>query len=143
MKRILARIVLTELLLAMLVGCNSPTTKQAATEQVPQVIAGNEMAAIARLRSIATAEMQYQFDSGGSYATLDELIKNRMISDLSEAKLNGYRFDVRVRPGRFEATAVPVRFGITGKRSFYVDESRIMRGADKRGDQAVASDPEV
>ena len=143
MKRMLARIVFVGFLLAMLVGCDSPKTKQAATEQVPQVIAGNEMAAVARLRSIATAEMQYQLDSGGSYATLDELIKNRLIGDLSEAKLNGYRFDVRVMPGRFEATAVPVRFGITGKRSFYVDESRIMRGADKRGEQAAASDPEV
>lgn len=143
MKHMLARVVLMELLLAMFVGCNSPTTKQAATDQAPQVIAGNEMAAIARLRSIATAEMQYQMDSGGNYATMDELIKNRLISDLSEARLNGYRFDVRVQPGRFEATAVPVRVGITGKRSFYVDESRIMRGADRRGEQAVASDPEV
>ena len=143
MKRMLARIVFVGLMLAMFVGCGTPTTKQAATDQAPQVIAGNEMAAVARLRSIATAEMQYQLDSGGSYATLDELIKNRLIGDLSEAKLNGYRFDVRVTPGRFEATAVPVRFGITGKRSFYVDESRIMRGADRRGEQAVASDPEV
>ncbi len=143
MKQRLARIVFIGLLPAIFVGCDSPATKQAATDQAPQVIAGNEMAAIARLRSIATAEMQYQFDSGGNYATMDELIKNRLIGDLSEAKLNGYRFDVRVMPGRFEAIAVPVRFGITGKRSFYVDESRIMRGADKRGGQAVASDPEV
>ena len=143
MKRILITIVIVGLLLAMQSGCSMPASKQAATDQAPQVIAGNEMAAIARLRSIATAEMQYQLDSGGSYATMDELIKNRLIGDLSEAKLNGYRFDVRVTAGRFEATAVPVRFGITGKRSFYVDESRIMRGADRRGEQAVASDPEV
>lgn len=143
MKRMLTRIVFLLLPLAMFAGCDSPKAKQAATDQAPQVIAGNEMAAVARLRSIATAEMQYQLDSGGSYATMDELIKNRLIGDLSEAKLNGYRFDVRVTPGRFEATAVPVRFGITGKRSFYVDESRVMRGADRRGEQAVASDPEV
>ena len=143
MEQRLARIILTGLLLAMFAGCDLPATKQAATDQAPQVIAANEMAAIARLRSIATAEIQYQLDSGGNYATLDELIKNRLIGDLSEAKLNGYRFDVRVMPGRFEATAVPVRFGITGRRSFYVDESRMMRGADRRGEQAVASDPEV
>jgi hypothetical protein len=137
------RIFFVGLLLATLAGCDSSKTKQAATDQAPQVIAGNEMAAVARLRSIATAELQYQLDFGGSYATLDELIKNRLIGDLSEAKLNGYRFDVRVMPGRFEATAVPARFGITGRRSFFVDESRIMRGADKRGEQAAASDPEV
>ena len=138
MKRIGAKITLSGIILAMLVGCNSQ-----ANEQAPQAIAGNEMAAMTRLRAIASAEMRYQADSGGSYATLDELIEKRFVGDPSKGKLTGYRFEVRVRPGGFEATAVPVQFGISGKRSFYVDETRIMRGADKRGAQAASSDPEV
>ena len=138
MKSTLARIALLELILAIFVGCNSQNDGQPT-----QVIAGNEMAAMARLRSIATAEIQYQVDSGGNYATLDQLIKNRLITDPSEGKLAGYRFEVRVRPSGYEATAVPVRVGVSGKRSFYIDETRVMRGADKRGAPAVSADPEV
>jgi len=138
MKRTVKIIALLELMLAISAACNVQTTGQA-----PQVVAGNEMAAMTRLRSIATAEIQYQLDSGGKFATLEELIDNRLIGDPSEGKLAGYNFKVRVRPGGFEATAVPVRHGISGKRSFYIDETRIMRGAEKRGDQAGPGDPEA
>ncbi len=113
------------------------------TEQVPQVIAANESAAIARLLSIVTAQMTLQFEGDGKYATLDELVAKGAMSNASQGKLTGYRFDVKVKPGGFEATAVPEKFGITGKRSFYVDESRIMHAADKGGSPANASDPTV
>jgi hypothetical protein len=125
-------------------GCNtSRSMSDNKFEQVPQVIAANEMAAIARLRSIVTAEMTLQFEGDGKYATLDELVAKGALSKPSQGKLTGYRFDVKVKPGGFEATAVPVTPNVSGKRSFYVDESRIMRAADKGGVPASASDPAV
>jgi hypothetical protein len=119
------------------------TTKDKGPEQVGAVIAANESAAMARLRSIVTAESAYQVESGGEYATLDTLVQRGMMADPSRGKLTGYRFEVSVKPGGFEATAVPERYGITGRRSFYVDQSRQLHGADKSGAQASASDPDA
>ncbi len=129
-------------LAVLLTGCG-PTKTEVTYEQVPQVVAGNEMAAQARLRSIVSAEMSYTMESGGEFASLDALVEKGLMADPSRGKLTGYRFNVRVKSGGFEATAEPERYGITGKRSFFVDESRILRGADKRGSSASASDPEI
>ena len=65
------------------------------------------------------------------------------MGDPSEGKLARYRFEVRVKPNGFEATAVPENYGVTGKQSFYLDETRTMRGADKQGAKATVSDPPV
>ncbi len=110
--------------------------------QVPHVTAANEIAAQARLRSISTAEMAY-FAEQGKYATLDELLRMGLLNDPSRGKLSGYRFDVRVKDQSFEATAVPENFGVTGRRSFYIDDTGVMRAAERGGAAATASDPEV
>ena len=112
-------------------------------EQMPQVTAANEMAAISRLRSIANAELGYQLETPGEYATLDQLVKQGLIGDPNDGKLANYRFEIRVRTGGFDATAVPLKYGISGKRSFYVDETRIVRGSDRNGAQATGADPQV
>ena len=98
---------------------------------------------MARLRAIAAAEARYQVESGGEYGSLDQLIQKGYASDPSRGKLTGYRFEVQVRGRGFQVTAVPERFGITGKRSFYVDETNVIRAADKKGAPATASDPEA
>ena len=111
--------------------------------QVPQVIAANEIAAQARLRSITTAEMAYYMQDGTKYGTLDELVQSGFLNDPSRGNLRGYRFDVRVKDFSFEATAVPENFGVTGRRSFYVDDTGVMRAVERGGAAATASDPEV
>jgi hypothetical protein len=111
--------------------------------QAPHATAANEIAAMARLRAIAMAETHYQIESSGKYGTLDQLIKKGLVNDPSQGKLTGYKFDVEVTADGFRATAAPERFGVTGKRSFYIDERNVMRGADKGGARADASDPEV
>ncbi|HLG18164.1 MAG TPA: hypothetical protein VJH03_27230 [Blastocatellia bacterium] len=108
--------------------------------QSPQVTLANELAAQARLRSIATAEAAHQADSG-VYATLDELIERELLADPARGKLSSYKFEVRLHPNGFEATAVPEKFGISGRRSFYIDETNVIRGAEKGGAPATASDP--
>ncbi|HWC76832.1 MAG TPA: hypothetical protein VG778_05190 [Blastocatellia bacterium] len=109
--------------------------------QFTMVIAANETAAKARLLAISTAEAVYQAESGGEFATLEELEEAEYMGDPSEGKLANYRFEVRVKPGGFEATAVPEKYGVTGNNSFYIDETRVMRGADKKGAKATSSDP--
>lgn len=140
MKRI--SITFLALLFVTFAGCDV-VKKSGQIEQSSMVTAANEMAAISRLRSIANAEFNYQAQSGGEYGTLDQLVERGLIGDLSSGKLKGYRFEVRVRTGGFEATAVPERVGVTGVRSFYIDQSRIVRGADKKGESATEFDPQV
>lgn len=138
------RFILIATVALLFAGCSmSQSTSSSQTEQLPQVIAANEMAALARLQSIVTAEMSYQMESGGKYATLDELVEKGALTSPSKGKLTGYRMEVKVTPSGFAATAVPERFPMTGKRSFYVDESRTVHGADKGGLPASASDPAI
>lgn len=126
---------------AVVIGGCSESQKR--PEQVVLVTAANETAAMTRLRAIAAAEGQYQVSSGGEYGTLPQLIEKRFVNDPSSGKLTGYRFEVQVKLGGFAATAVPVQSGISGTRSFYVDETNIMRGSANHGAPATASDPEV
>jgi Tfp pilus assembly protein PilE len=136
MKRV--QIMLGVTMLPILTCCGSQPA-----EQSVMVTAANETAAMARLRAIAAAEARYQVESGGEFATLDQLIEKRYVNDPSRGKLTGYRFEVRVSPGAFQATAVPEKFPVTGTRSFYIDQSNVMRAADKKGAPASASDPEA
>lgn len=142
MKRVLIVCAALCIVLAV-IGCDMVKKSDGKIEQSSMVVAANETAAISRLRSIANAEFNYQAESGGEYGTLDQLIDKGIIGDPSRGKLTGYKFEVRVRPGGFEATAVPERAGLTGIRSFYINESRIVRGADKKGESATEFDPEV
>jgi hypothetical protein len=134
-----SRLTLFLSLIFVLAGCFSDS----ATEQSPQVIAANELAAMTRLRSIAKAEALYMVDTGGTYATLDELINKNLVTDPEGGKLTGYNFEIHLKPEGFEATAVPVQPGISGTRSFYIDETNVLRGAAKQGAKATSSDKEV
>ena len=95
MSRAFARAFLVGLVAATLGGCNRQPL-----EQPVMVTAATETAAMARLRAIAGAEARYQVESGGDYATLDQLIQKRYVNDPSSGKLTGYLFEVLVRAGR-------------------------------------------
>jgi hypothetical protein len=139
MKYSFLRLVLLALVASLIAACSSPQPG----EQSVIVTAANETAAMARLRAIAAAEASYQVESGGEYGTLDQLIQKRYVNDPTSGKLIGYRFEVQVKPGGFQVTAVPEKAGVTGKRSFYLDETNVLHAADKKGAPATASDPEA
>jgi len=123
------------------IGTNQAGETPQSGQVPPQVTAANEMAVIARLRSISSAETLYYAESG-KYTTLDDLLSKQYLSDPSQGKLQGYRIEVSLKPDGFAATAVPNKYGVTGKRSFYLDQTNVLRGGDKAGSQATASDPE-
>jgi hypothetical protein len=137
-------ILLTVIICAIFaLSCQTATaTKDRKPQQVPMVIVANETAALARLHSIVTAEESYMAETS-HYGSLDDLISHDYIRDPSQGKLTGYRFDVRVTAIGFEVTAVPEKYGITGNRSFYIDQSNVTRAADRNGAPATASDPQV
>jgi len=128
-------------MLAVLAGACSE--KRTVIEAPPHAVVANELAALARLRSIASAELLYHAQSGGGYAPLDELTQKGFVNDPGQGKLTGYKFEVKTAGENFQVLATPEKYGISGKRSFYIDTQNVMRGADKKGEPASASDPEV
>jgi hypothetical protein len=103
----------------------------------------NESIAKSLLQTVASAEATFQSTKGdGRYGTLEELLAEGLISkDLLEKY--GYKIGVSVSSNRFEAIAIPVEYGRTGRISFFVDESGVLRGGDHAGGAATLSDKPV
>ena len=103
----------------------------------------NEVIAISVLQMMAGAEESYKSTAGnGSYGTVDDLLEKKLI-DKSVLENYGYRFEVHPSSTGFEATAVPSEYGKTGKRSFFVDQSGVVRGEDHGGGAASKADGPV
>ena len=100
----------------------------------------NESIAKNMLRTIMSAQATFRKNKGdGRYGSLDELSAEGLITkDLLERY--GYKIELLVLSNRFEVTATPVEYGKTGKRSFYIDETGILRGGDHAGGAATLSD---
>jgi len=100
--------------------------------------AANEASAIYTLRQISSAETMY-YSNFNKYGTLDELTAQNLIDrKLGTGTKNGYKFTVELTNDEpnvegFGAVGVPVTYGTTGVRSFYIDESAIMHAADHAG----------
>ena len=91
--------------------------------------ATDEMLALRFLHDLATAESKYRTDHG-KYGTLGDLGPSgaRLIApQLAGGVSNGYRFDVSTTVASYSVQAHPVQWGVTGRRSFYADESRVVR----------------
>jgi len=106
-------------------------------------LASNEAIAKSALRMVANAEMTYQSTKGdGNFATLDQLLDQGLVQkDLLEKF--GYKIELTVLGAKFEATALPTEYGKTGKMSFFVDESAVVRGGDRGGAPATIVDKPV
>jgi hypothetical protein len=103
----------------------------------------NEGMAIGVLQMIVGAEKTYESTAGkGKYGTLDELAQQKL---LVKDYLNkyGYNYEVTVSGDQFQAVAIPKEYGKTGKRSFFVDKSGVVRGDDHVGAPATAADKPV
>lgn len=118
----------------------------------PTVINQNEARAIQSLRNIHSAQLTYQSTVGnGNFGTLHTLYQAGLISaQLASGHSSGYVFDCAAvlqsppsQPALFYSRAFPSYYGETGIRSFYIDTSGVIRGADKNGAAADANDPPV
>lgn len=116
-------------------------------------MAANEGAAVRSLNTIASAEMVYQSTAGqGRYGTLQELQESGLIdAALASGVKSGYRFTVELVDSRgdeladvrlpgFQVVGVPVEYRSSGKRSFYIDETAVLRGGDNHGGPSTAQD---
>ncbi len=109
----------------------------------PSEIVSNERSTISALYMISYAEIQYKEGKGaGSYGTIEQLIADDMVQkDLIEN--HGYKIELTSSGNKFEITAVPTEYGKTGKTSYYMDQTSVLRGADRAGAAATMSDRRI
>jgi hypothetical protein len=111
-------------------------------------LSDNERCSVQALRALNSAEMTYQATSGnGSFGSLAQLRAAALISSvLATGNAHGYIFVVTISPqtsAGFAITATPQIYRTTGIRSFFINESGVLRGADKNGSPADANDPPI
>jgi|ERR1043166_1177002 hypothetical protein len=100
------------------------------------------------VRTIHSAELTYSSTYGnGNYGPLSVLSLTGLIDPvLSTGEKYGYVYNLTVLPSgplSFRLTATPIRYPKTGRRSFYIDQTGVIHGADKGGAVATSSDPVI
>jgi len=109
-------------------------------------VAANEAAVLPLLDQLQEAQARYALGVGQNrFGTLAELRRAGEITGLADGRYRGYRIEMVVNnqtvPPTFQIHAVPERYRETGRRSFLMDDSGILRGADRQGERARPSDP--
>lgn len=106
-------------------------------------VIGTEMSAAYALRNIRDAEEVFSSKEGRQrFGTLEELLAEDLMEKGYVERLD-YKFEVNALGDKFEATATPKNYGKTGRRSFFVDETGVIRAADHKGKPATAQDPPI
>ncbi len=138
------RILLTALLL-LLPGCQKKAPGLA--QKVPTVeeeVEENEANAISSVKKIVTAQFDYSEGRGGGYAiTLVDLRSRGLIDSALESGVkDGYVFSMGSFGSVFTVNATPMTYGSTGSRSFFSDETGVIRYT-RETRPATADDPPI
>lgn len=100
-----------------------------------------ETAAVKAIQTIHQMEVQYQSQYGRYATSLAELgppqsgnpgpaSADLIGRDLSEGEKQGYRFTVTGSQGGYVIQAQPVTYGSSGRKSFYSDQTMVIREND-------------
>lgn len=103
---------------------------------------GNEGMAMGRLYTIARAQQEYK-QKHGRYGALEDLRPASEYMRHLPAEATGYEIKLNVAGDGFSVTATPTEYRKTGRRSFYLDQTGVMRGGDLKGRTATASDEPI
>jgi hypothetical protein len=111
-------------------------------------IEDNERCAIGAVRTLHGAEQTFAATVGnGQYGLLSNLYGAGLIDRiLGTGSKHGYNFVIQFNsgpPATFKIWANPQQYGVTGRRSFYTDETGVVRGADHGGQSAGPNDPPI
>jgi hypothetical protein len=103
-------------------------------------IAAREGVAINQLVMIKRAEEMY-FAKNGSYGTIDQIVADGGLNQAPQQI--GYTVELSVTADGYQVVAVPSVYGPQGRRSFFMDQTGIVRGDDHQGGAASPNDPPV
>lgn len=103
-----------------------------------QMMSAHETAAIQAIQTIHAVETQYYSQFGRYAVSLAELgppasgaagpaAADLISKDLSEGKKSGYVFTVSATPTGYAVSAVPEAFNSSGRRTFYSDQTLVVR----------------
>lgn len=112
-----------------------------------------EQAAIRQIATIHQAETEYYSQYGQYAATLAQLgppasgadgpaAANIIPKNLADGKNSGYVFAVTGTPTGYSVTAVPEAFGNSGSRTFFSDQTLVIR-QNFTAEPATATSPEL
>ncbi len=112
-----------------------------------------ETGALTSIRTLHTAQVQYSSQYGRFANSLAELgppasgTSSNAAADLIDANLaagdkNGYKFTMTANGGGYQISAVPTTFGTTGSRTFYSDQTMVVR-ENNGPEPATANSKEV
>ena len=118
------------------------TVASMASSSNPPETVKNERAAMSTLWQVSYAQQSYKEQHKTRYGSLEELVAAEMLPE-GALKTENYKFTMTITTEGFELTAAPVEYGKTGKLSFFLDQSGIMRGGDHGGAAATASDEPI
>jgi len=107
-------------------------------------IAANEALAIRAVGNVVASQISYSMTMGsGGYTTdLRALKKAGLNEDLVESGISGgYVFSISGSSSEFNVQARPLVFGSTGTRSFYSDQTGIIRYTEADGMATSSSLP--
>ena len=93
------------------------------------------------IRTIHTAQAQYNSQYGRFATSLAELgppasgapsaaAADLIPADLAGGERHGYRFTMTGNGVEYQILAVPISFGVTGSRTFYSDQTMVIREND-------------
>ncbi len=103
--------------------------------------AGNEASAISSLRTLTTVNEQYRTRFGSYASSLANLSASSYIdSVLGSGTKSGYTFGYGGATNTWESTSNPTTVGTTGDRSFYANQTGVIRGQAGAG-ASSASNP--
>jgi type IV pilus assembly protein PilA len=104
-----------------------------------QMMSAHETAAIQAIRTIHAVETQYYSQFGRYAVSMAELgppasggaagpaAADLISADFAAGKKSGYIFSVAATPVGYAVTAVPEQFGGSGRRTFYSDQTLVIR----------------
>lgn len=103
-----------------------------------QMMSAHETAAIQAIQTIHAVETQYYSQFGRYAVSLAELgppasgnagpaAADLISKDLAEGKKSGYVFTVSATPTGYAVSAVPESFNSSGRRTFYSDQTLVVR----------------
>jgi type IV pilus assembly protein PilA len=98
----------------------------------------HETAAIKAIQTIHTVQVQYNSQYGHYATTLAELgppasggpsagAADLIGNDLAQGEKSGYKFTMTGSPGGYVVNANPVNYGSSGSRTFFSDQSMVVR----------------
>jgi prepilin-type N-terminal cleavage/methylation domain-containing protein len=101
-----------------------------------------EIAAMQAVRTLNTAQVQYFSQNGRFASSLKELGSRWIAGDLAAGKKGGYLFRLEENPTGYAIHAEPVKFGVNGDRTFFSDETMLIR-ENPGPEPASAASPEA